>query len=509
MARVLPAIILATVAVAAGCKKEAEAPATPAAAPVAEAAFRDNPDFGGVQVVEIEADGVGPTPTIASLRALDAAIAQVNGRRVSSATATGAAGVSIDVAGLGSLDVSSQSYADLVVSSSDGAVRSFRILSSQEVERTDAEREFNAQATVGGWLGDSLTVRETERHVTRYWKVKVKAEVAKFVGPKDDGRPSIVVALPRTSGSNYAVGDNQVDTKSVANEIRARLSDALTQTGRFQVLDREFGDELQAEVDFINSGNARTEEVARLGQRLATDLILVPTVDHFAYPRSSRKLHMSGRELSSYSGGGRISLRLMNATTGEVVMSESFAHELPPTAPSTLARSVDGVGLAGEMMDSLSARMIKSIVGEIFPVSVIAMTGNQVVLSQGGKSVSVGERYDAVTLGEELKDPQTGRSLGRMESPCCVVRVDRVADKTSYGTIEGELPATLAGFKPGMVELRGLAPAQATMAEVTATQDGAVAPARSANTSASSRQSATSSRRTAPAKAASDSDEDW
>lgn len=429
----------------------------------ANESFRSRPDFGGVQGVTVEAEGIGPTASIAALRALDQAIAQVNGRRVSSASHAASSGISIDIAGLGSLGVDSDAYAEHVVSSSDGTVRSFSILSSQEVERVDAEYSFDAEAQSGGWFGDSLKVSEKERVVSRYWKVRVKAEVAKFVGPKDDGRPSIVVVAPRTGSDRYAVGDQQVDASGVAAEIRARLSDALTQTERFQVLDREFNDEMQAEVDFINSGNARNEEAARLGQRLATDLILVPTIERFAYPRSSRRLHMSNRELVSYSGGGRISLRLINATTGEVVLSESFAHELPPTAPSTLARSVDGVGMAAQMMDSLSARMTKSIVNEIFPVSIVALTGNQVVLSQGGKSVGVGERYEAVLLGDELTDPQTGRSLGRMEVPCCVIRIDRVADQTSYGSIEGAVPAQLSGFKPGMVELRGLAGAGDTL----------------------------------------------
>lgn len=497
----LPALMVAVGLWLAACKDEQEAPKAAVVQP--EAGFRDNPDFGSVQSVAVEAEGIGQTPGIAALRALDQAIAQVNGRRVTSASEAVSAGAAINVEGLGSLDVDSDAYAEHVVSSSDGAVRSFKIVSSEEVERVEAERTFAAQMGSGGWLGDSLKVDETERTVDRFWKVKVKAEVAKFVGPKDDGRPSIVVAAPRLSSDTFVVGDARVDGGAVGAEIRARLSDALTQTERFQVLDREFGDELQAEVDFINSGNARNEEVARLGQRLATDLILVPTVEHFAYPRSARRLRMANRELVSYSGGGRVSLKLINATTGEVVMSDSFAHALPPTSPSTLPRSVDGVGMAAQMMDSLSGQMSKAVVNEIFPISVIALSGNQAVLSQGGKSVAVGERYDSVLLGQALKDPQTGRSLGRMEVPCCVLRIDRVADKTAYATIEGDLPAQLRAFKPSQVELRGLAANAETISAETPEQ--AAAPRVSvAAKPAAKRQSAT--RAAAPAA---DADEDW
>ncbi|MFZ5656996.1 MAG: CsgG/HfaB family protein [Pseudomonadota bacterium] len=451
------ALILATAVACAGlagCKKDAPAAAAAAPARSKPAPFRDNPDFGGVKTVTVETEAIGPTASIAVLRALDMAIAQVNGRRVTSSTQAVAAGIRLDVQGLGSTEVGGDAYVDQVVSASDGVVKGFHVLSQEEVERVDAEYSFTGEATSGGYFGDAIRVSESEKRMSRFWKVRVRADVAKFMGPQDD-RPKLVVAAPRVGSERYAVGDAQVDSQAVASEIRARLSDALTQTERFQLLDREFDAEMQDEVDFINSGNARSEEVARLGQRLATDLILVPTIERFAYPRSSRSLRLSGRELTSYSGGGRIALRIINASTGQVVMSESFEHTLPPTAPSTLPRAVDGAGMAATMMDSLSDRMVRAVVNEIFPISVIALQGDQVVLSQGGKSVATGERYDAVVLGEELTDPQTGRSLGRNEIPCCTIRIDRVADKTSYGTIEGPIPASLSAFRPGMVELRG------------------------------------------------------
>ena len=263
-----------------------------------------------------------------------------------------------------------------------------------------------------------------------------------------------MVALPRTKAGSYAVGDGRVDVDEVADAIRARLSDTLTQTQRFIVLDREFGDELQAEIDHINSGNVRLQDTARVGQQLATDLILIPTIERFEYPRSVRNLRMSDRQVTSYSGGGRIALRLINATTGQVVMSDSFDHQLASTGPSTLPRVVNGRNMAAAMMESLSGQIGTTIVTTLFPVSVVSVDGDQVVLSQGGETLQAGQRWQAVRLGEELKDPQTGRSLGRSEHPCCTIRIDRVAAQTSYGTIEDGVDAMRGGFRPGQIELR-------------------------------------------------------
>lgn len=287
-----------------------------------------------------------------------------------------------------------------------------------------------------------------------YWKVRIEAKVAKYVAPDEKGRPKLAIVMPRLKSKSFAVGDNRIPADDVADEIRTRLSDALTQTKRFIILDREFDDVLGDEVAFIESGSARNQELARIGQQMATDLLLVASVNRFEYSRSSRNLRMSDRQLISYAGGGEVSLKLINATTGEIVMSESFAHELPATKPTTMPRVIDGKALAGQLMDAISGDMAVAVVNDIFPVSVVALTGRSVALSQGGQSVSVGNRYQAVLLGQDLVDPQTGKNLGKMESTCCIIRIDRVAEQTSYGTIEGDFPPLLGTFRPGMIELR-------------------------------------------------------
>jgi hypothetical protein len=50
--------------------------------------------------------------------------------------------------------------------------------------------------------------------------------------------------------------------------------------------------------------------------------------------------------------------------------------------------------------------------------------------------VKTGARYAVVSMGKELVDPQTQQSLGRMESPCCDVVIDKVAATLSYGHLE-------------------------------------------------------------------------
>jgi len=477
--------------------KEKAPSALAANAPAEEAPLRGSPDFGGTTQVAREADGIGSTPELAVLAALQSAVAQVNGVRVASQMQSLRAGLHVDVDDQHVGDIRADAFTQQMIAGSQGAVLGYEILSQDEVRQLDEETIARVRASDEGWsfkgqasasasgqaqakgsdgnASASASYKEnyeenvkvdakrgassfdsdvTHRSMRSYWKVRVRAQIAQYRAPDEQGKPKIVVALPRTKAGSYAVGDGRVSADEVADAIRARLSDTLTQTQRFIVLDREFGDELQAEIDHINSGNVRLQDTARVGQQLATDLILIPTIERFEYPRSVRNLRMSDRQVTSYSGGGRITLRLVNATTGQVVMSDSFDHQLASTGPSTLPRVVNGRNMAAAMMESLSGQIGTTIVTTLFPVSVVSVDGDQVVLSQGGESLQAGQRWQAVRLGEELKDPQTGRSLGRSEHPCCTIRIDRVAAQTSYGTIEEGVDAMRGGFRPGQVELR-------------------------------------------------------
>lgn len=528
------ALALAMALLSACGKKEDVASTTPAAsAPTKESTKNGGPDFGGVTKVSREVEAVGSTQELAVLAALQSAVAQVNGVRVASQLQTVRAGLDVSINGQNAGSARSEAFAQKLIAASQGTVTGFEILSQEEIDKIDEETIARVRSSDGGYSYSASASSEGEASVEArdsrsvnvgdnsakssgsyeastsykdkakvdvkrgsssyesdvshkkmrsYWKVRVRVDVAQYRAPDEKGRPKIIVALPKTLTVNYVVGDGNVDATEVARAVRGRLSDILTQTKRFIVLDREFGNEMQAEIDHINSGNVRVQDSARLGQQLATDLILIPTIERFEYVKSVRQLRMSDRQLLSYSGGGRITLRLLNAATGEVVLSDSFDHKLASADPSTMPRVIDGKNMAAEMMGSLSGQIGSAIVTEIFPVSVVALTGDQVVLSQGGEALKAGQRWQAVYLGEELKDPQTGRSLGRSEVSAGVIRVDRVSTQTSYGTLEEG--TTNVGSKPflsGSIELRKkvdakVATTNATEAEVHAASTAAAIP---------------------------------
>ena len=90
---------------------------------------------------------------------------------------------------------------------------------------------------------------------------------------------------------------------------------------------------------------------------------------------------------------------------------------------------------------------LKKVMGNIYPLRVVAVEDGEVVLNQGGESVSEGDKYEMFAMGDLIKDPYTGESLGRKETKCGELEIIRVKGKTSDGRILGDWEKVAEIFK--------------------------------------------------------------
>lgn len=398
---------------------------TPDATPAAENYARRAPDAGKVEHVATTASGQGASLGAAVNQALLLAVQQVNGTTIDATSVQLDAGVALQI-GEGQLDLRSSAFADLVASRTHGNVSSFRVLSQSQDKDTGA------------------------------YEVAIEARIAKFANPASASRLRLAVAEFRTDAGSFTVDTTNVGADEIARQVRESLTNALTKTGRVAVLDREFSAETDAELDLISSGKIDKDDLARVGQQLATDYLVVGRIERFGYERHERELRASGRTLVSHSGGAALTLRLINVTTGQIEQADTVAIDLPATESTTLGTSVNAGRITADLTAGLSDNAARKIVGHLFPITVVAVDGDDVVLSQGGSVVVEGRHYEIVARGKELKDPQTGQSLGRVEKPCCVVLVTKVTPQLAYGTLVQKRIDVASVFAPGVLELRGV-----------------------------------------------------
>lgn len=409
---------------AAGCSKAPEAAKPTTAVPenTQSTAARAMPDFGGSEKVSTQSVGFGATLSSAVDDAIRNAIRQVNGQTVDASTESFQEAIAVSI-GKDTAQLSSAGFAQMIATHSKGAVTDFELVSQE---------------------GQSDNT----------FKVTIKANVAKFKKPDSAKLTRVVIAPIRIKASSMIIGTRHIEPNTVAASLHTSVSDAIGQTQRFTVLDREFNSDIDSELDFIESGKVANDDYARLGQALATDLIWIGTLEQFNYVRHDQQLKTSERTLVSYSGGAVLSYRLINMTTRQVVLGDKVQIKLPDTEPTTLSPSIDENRVSADLLQQLSELAAQAVVRKFFPITVVALQGDDVVLSQGGKAVQSGKHYRVYQLGNELKDPQSGQSLGRMESECCVVEVNRITPETAYGRIVDKrlaLPATLV---PGSLEVR-------------------------------------------------------
>jgi hypothetical protein len=418
---------LAASAVAASCTKQADPAGAshPAAPPTSSTptASTPIPDVGKLETVTVTAEGGGPTAGVAVQEAMKLAILEVNGATVDASSV--AVKFGLDVAeGQTAAMLRGSAFAEAVAQRSNGTVTGFKLVSM-------------AEPTAPGGI----------------YRATIEAAIAKFRRPTDSKKIKIVIAPLRVNGSSFEFGTQSVPAAKVVDDIRQRLIDALTATGRFSVLDRGFDAEASRELDLIAAGQTPNAEMAKLNQTLSADLIWVGTINDFAYVRHARKLMTSDRELVSYTGGWSVSQRIVNVATRQILLSDTLQERAPPTEPTTMDRGIDAPKTEAGMESAIVDGTVAAILARTFPVTVVAKDGLNVVLSQGGESVKTGARYAVVSMGKELVDPQTHESLGRMEAPCCDVVIDKVAATLSYGHLENtKIP--LDSVQPDALQVR-------------------------------------------------------
>lgn len=413
--------------------------AVPAASSVSARPALGGLEVGGVTAVQVTASGQGATSAEAIDEAIRQAILQVNGVALSSNAARYRMASQV-VSGAHSFSVQSDGFAQEVVQRSEGALTSFRVLSL-------SEPSSGASDAAAG---------------KKQFTATIEASVAKFEAPAQAGKLKIVIGPIRAASGSYQVGDRTLSAEQVRETIRQDLMAALGNSGRFIVLDRGVDDALQSEMDLIAEGHAPTAELAKRGQAMTADVVWVGTLNQFAYAPQTRRLETSDRPLVSYSGGWSLSHKLVNVATRQVLLSDTLQGQLPATAPTTLSRGVNGAQLASEMRQSLTSSALRSLLQRTFPITIASRDGHNVILSQGGQSVTAGVRYQAVVLGPEVKDPQTGQSLGRVENACCEVVVDKVLPTMSQAHLEN-IQIKLDGLQPGDIQLREVSGRSAPM----------------------------------------------
>lgn len=258
--------------------------------------------------------------------------------------------------------------------------------------------------------------------------------------------PPLVQAQPAALKKRIAVFDFEDKTEShyrwwtgqpVGSGMADMLTTALVKSGKFTVLERSAMDQLLAEQNLGASGIVTPETAVEAGKMLGVEVAVFGAVTEFGHKRSEVGGGVSGIGVGvkSQTASVAVDVRLINTATGEILAAETVRKE--QSKKGLRLRTEDfNFNSQSKFDDSLVGKATRAAIDEIVQLidsrslnlkwqgKVVTMQGDMVIINEGaGGGVKVGDRFVVIRPGEALIDPDTGLSLGAMETKIGVIEV--------------------------------------------------------------------------------------
>jgi len=351
---------------------------------------------------EVVATGTGGDAAKATVDALENAIAQVGGMKLS--TSSSLIMSEVTTGGATTFDEQFRQNIDKVTR---GVVKSYTVLESN----------------ISPGSGRA--------------QVKVKAIIPTYRQSEQLKRLRLAVVPLRVTGS----AASRPDGANFAEAVSSSLEAFLTQTRKFAMIDRRSTDASQKELQLVNSRNAPIEETVKVGMRVGADYMVIAALKDLSVQETQQQ-RVTGRIVTRTNAPVSIDVRVIDIASGQIKFAQTYTNQGRLPAGITLAQYASDIG-------SDIGHVISTA---IYPIAVVAFSEDQVTFNQGGDTVQLGRIYRIVSLGQNMVDPHTKESLSQEEIEVGRVEITAVTDRTaSARLISGRLTTP---FKPGSVLAR-------------------------------------------------------
>jgi TolB-like protein len=397
-----------------------------------------------IEIVVVESNGIGESQEEAVEQALLAAVGKVNGVSIKadvrtitaqeavhnesnfSAVTSGVA--QVDTVSVGAMATREYKAGEQPPESkiAEGALVTSSIASGVAITNTatdfDSVTSYDASSkdisTKTAGQVKSYEVLKSVKDADGY-SVLLSVSIAKYKASIESKRTRVAVVpfrIKKPGGTS----------KAFERAFSQNLISQLTQSNKFAVLDRDYLNEQGVELGRLQAGEVSVDELAKLGNKLGTDFILVGTVNDVVSRKRTQIMKSTGKEIAMVDQGVRLSYRLIEAASGLVKISDGYDN----------VETKQGLPSGIESMAGSAGRVVASnILLNFFPVMVEAMQGGYLILGQGGKTLKKGQAFTLVQYGEELFDSYTRESLGRIEKNVGVVEIVEVYSKQSRARV--------------------------------------------------------------------------
>ena len=189
----------------------------------------------------------------------------------------------------------------------------------------------------------------------------------------------------RTGDQSFRIGNGTADKERISRLLGQGIASNLVQSRKFTVLDRRIHNSEQlAEKANILFGDVKNEEMAKMGQELVADMILVGTIEDFGVQTKTVRMQLSGRSITTQNAFVNFGYRIMDIATKQIKFADVLELKLDPSE----LHAVAGGGSQGELESAIcslaSEKISIKILEAIYPIVVVSARGKYITLGQGG-----------------------------------------------------------------------------------------------------------------------------
>jgi curli biogenesis system outer membrane secretion channel CsgG len=377
--------------------------------------------FANTEIIKVEVEGFGDSLQSAIDRGLTEAMGRVNGRSIESEVLSKNS-ESLNIKNQTEDYFSSSEYQDQIKSKTKGVVESYQLISSEK----SSEGLFTA---------------------------KLEVSIVKFKRSKNSNRKRIAVLPLQPRSRCCKIGSTTLNEGPIGSELTASISSYLVQSRKFTVLDREYEGQTGSEQSRLGSDNVPITELAKLGQELVADYVLVGTINNIMLREQTRKLSTVDKTITTVVGNASVSYRIVDVPTGQIKFSQTFNKDLRGAVKSLS----DPVAASMEVVSTVADAIGIKILEAIYPFVIEKIEGDRVVIGTGGDAIKVGDQYRLIQYGQKIIDSYTKESLGKKEKIIGMVEITEVTPKMSYAKILNTSVKDLDSiFKPKGFIIRSL-----------------------------------------------------
>lgn len=230
-----------------------------------------------------------------------------------------------------------------------------------------------------------------------------------------------------------------------------QLTEALVQSEKFVVLERQTVGDVLAEQDLAASGRAAKSQTAQKGKIIPAQILVTGAITEFEHSSAGGR---GGLRVGKFTLGGKggvahvgLIIRLIDTTTSQVLDSQrvegkaksgglGFTTTIKDVSFGSAGFKKTPLGKATQQaIDSAVAFIISKMEGVPFQGKVVSVKGDKIYLNVGKRNgVHSGASFLVYRPGEIIVDSDSGEVLGSEEQHIGVVRVSQIKEKFSTGT---------------------------------------------------------------------------